>query len=344
MVRFSEFQIASSVVEVIICFVGIAGALIVLLSSPRQKLDAGLLLVYNLTAADGLFCLGTFSLVLYNLCHGGWPEDNQEQLLLKSLDFLLIAIPLFISIMTTFYINLERYLLIVRGQRLTLKSVGALVCSTWVFIIGLAAWVMSSKTITGYFIVQEAGYYAFLDVRSKEPMILAVSVMALVTMALPLLTIGFVQWRIWKKFVDLKRQKMQQKRCRDSCSEADYFGDVAQLVILVKAVTIVLLFLLCWTPMFICFIYKMATSSSLDPLVDTFAGWFAALNSSLNPYLLMLLDVQVKSNVEQLLGIKIWSVTDTIKRYLETKEAGGGGKGILSTKRVGAETLAWFAD
>ena len=144
----------------------------------------------------------------------------------------------------------------------------------------------------------------------------------------------FAYYQIWVKYRRAKalRDAQIQNSVISNTSKAAHnqIKDPMDIVLLLKAVTIVGAFVTCWTPYLLSAVYQIVTSNTVGEAVDLFAGTLVILNSALNPYILITMDVSVRQNIESSFNIKIWSIHKWVTSYIQSKT-------------IKTETAAWIS-
>jgi G protein-coupled receptor 161 len=276
-------------IDIFVQLGGIIATFIVLVANLGKPNSDSAALLMSLIAADFIFCVTVFTVLISAVVHGGYALG----VLGCFLNYFAITLSTSASVVTLGVIAIERYLTIVKGKPLTTSVLQRLILGIWIYSICYTSLPFVSQTEYESIRLEEPCWSCLIKWYGKDWGSLLLSILALSVFASVNIVILFSYTNVYKTFVLLAQKKNKQ----------DYIRKERKLFMMCLVLTGS--FTLFWFPSVVNILYEFISGKPFPSdwaVISTVMGSFSSVA---NPFILIRFDNRIRGNVYGFLGIDI---------------------------------------
>jgi hypothetical protein len=276
--------------------VGFLAASTILASHIRLKNSANMLLTLCLSAADLYFITSVLVFGFINIPGGGWSSGRIGCII----DAFIVCSSCFCSILTLLFVTLERYLQVVHSQELSKSRAWKAIIGLWTLSFILGGLPLITNTFGVTYGLQSSNLLCVFSWWDVSPAQIVMHVTSFSAIGGCLTVMIFCYTNIFLKFRQTVRSVGSATKSDTQVSgtkEKEGLISKKEMQLLIKSVVLTFTYVLGWSPYMIKIIVEIATQRRVPSEWEFFCQMCVLTNSTMNSFLMMLLDARIKQNV-----------------------------------------------
>jgi hypothetical protein len=275
--------------DIFVQLAGIVATLIVLMANLGKPNSDSAVLLMSLIAADFLFCVTVFTVLVAAVAHGGYALG----VLGCYVNYFAITLSTSVSVVTLGVIAIERYLTVVRGVQVTSSLLRRVILGIWMYSLCYTSLPFITQTEYESIRLEEPCWSCLIKWYGRDWGSLLLSVLALSVFTSVNIVILFSYTQVYHTFVLLAQRKNKQ----------DYIQKERKLFVMCMVLTVS--FTLFWLPSVVNILYEFVSRKPFPSDFAVISTVMGSFSSVANPFILIRFDNRIRGNVYRFLGLEM---------------------------------------